>query len=416
MDLGTKRPMTPDRNQREKILNRVSRLVETKYFDPQFDESKWRSLVEERREPILRAATPEEFEKAVHELVSTLGTSHIAFFHRNVRPVPSRQAICATLQQCETPDGKRWMFADVQEQGPAHAVGIEPGDLLLSMNGQPIDATKPPAFPVGQGVTVSIRKKDGREIQAAISVPKPKSGRQPFSLPQPVVYSKLQDGVGYLKINMFPGLVGIDMSRDIDRAMASFRDCRGLVIDLRGNSGGGLGALRLMSYLTPDRLPVGHSVTRKRAKKGYDKERLARFGRIPAHKWELPWLALRYGFIDHSIALVTEGLGPQPFHGRIAILVNQHSASAAEMVAAFAQENRLATIVGTKTPGRLVGSRPFKLPEGYFLVLPVGAYLTWRGQTLEGIGVNPDIKVALSYDALIQKVDNQTQEALKLIR
>ncbi len=408
--------MTPDRKQREKILNRVSRLVETKYFDPQFDESKWRSLVEERREAILGTTAPEEFEKAVHELVSTLGTSHIAFFHRNVRPVPSRQAICATLQQCETADGQRWMFADVQEQGPAHAVGIEPGDLLLKMNGQEIDTTKPPVFSVGEGATVSIRKKDGQEIQAAIAVPKPKSGRQPFTLPQPVVYSKLEDGTGYLKVNMFPGLVGIDVSRDIDRAVASFQDCSRLVIDLRGNSGGGLGALRLMSYLTPDRLPVGHSVTRSRARKGYDKERLAHFGRIPAHKWELPWLALRYGFIDHSIVLVTEGLGPQPFHGRIAILVNQHSASAAEMVAAFAQENGLATIVGTKTPGRLVGSRPFKLPDGYFLVLPVGAYLTWGGQTLEGSGIQPGVAVELSYESLLQGDDSQIHNAVDLVR
>ena len=171
-----------------------------------------------------------------------------------------------------------------------------------------------------------------------------------------------------------------------------------------------------MSYLTPDRIPVGHSVTRKRAKKGYEKDKLVRFGRIPARKWELPLLALRYGFIDHSIALVTEGLGPQPFHGRIAILVNQHSASAAEMVAAFAQENGLATIVGTKTPGRLVGSRPFKLPDGYFLVLPVGAYMTWGGQTLEGSGIQPGVAVELSYESLLQGDDSQIHNAVDLVR
>ena len=155
------------------------------------------------------------------------------------------------------------------------------------------------------------------------------------------------------------------------------------------------------------------TVTRKRAKKGYDRERLVRFGRIPSHKWELPWLAVRYGFIDHSITLVTEGLGPQPFHGRSAILVNQHSASAAEMVAAFAQENGLAAILGTKTPGRLVGSRPFKLPNGYFLVLPVGAYLTWAGNTLEGLGVQPDVAIDLSYESIIRGQDNQREEAVR---
>jgi C-terminal processing protease CtpA/Prc len=124
---------------------------------------------------------------------------------------------------------------------------------------------------------------------------------------------------------------------------------------------------------------------------------------------------MRYGFIDHSIALVTEGLGPHPFHGRIAILVNQHSTSAAEMVAAFAQENGLATIVGTRTPGRLVGSRPFKLQEGYFLVLPVGAYLTWGGRILEGSGIKPDIELELSLETLLRGCNNQLDKALQIV-
>ena len=71
------------------------------------------------------------------------------------------------------------------------------------------------------------------------------------------------------------------------------------------------------------------------------------------------------------------------------VLVNEHSASASEMVAAFAAENGLARIVGTNTPGRLVGSKPFKLSHGYFLILPIGAYVTWQGKRLEGEGVRP---------------------------
>jgi carboxyl-terminal processing protease len=170
------------------------------------------------------------------------------------------------------------------------------------------------------------------------------------------------------------------VAHDIDQAVASFQDCDRLIIDLRGNSGGGIGGLRLMSYLTPEKLPIGYSLSRKRAKKGYRKEELTRFDRIPARKIALIGLALRYGFIDHSIALYTEGLGPQKFHGRIAMLVNEHSASASEMVAAFASENGLAKIVGTTTPGRLVASKPLKLSDGYFLTLPIGAYVTWQGR------------------------------------
>ena len=60
----------------------------------------------------------------------------------------------------------------------------------------------------------------------------------------------------------------------------------------------------------------------------------------------------RFAFADKSVMLLTQGLGPQSFHGRVAILVNEWTNSAGEMLAAFAAENNLATIVGQKTRGR----------------------------------------------------------------
>ena len=406
--------MTPDRHRREKILQRVSHLVETRFFDPDFDSAKWRDEIAARRDDILDSVDSVAFEQAVHDLLQTLGKSHTAFFHRNLRPVPSRQAICATINPCETPGGPRLMFADVQEEGPAQLAGIEPGDLLLSTDGEPVDPSKPPQFRVGNSVCLGIVKGNGQNAEVKFEIPNPKS-RQPFTLPKPVVHRTLREGVGYLKVNIFPGLVGIEVARDIDRAVSSLQDSRRLIVDLRGNSGGGLGALRLMSYLTADHRPIGYSLTRARAQRAYEKESLVRFSGIPSSKWQLPLLALRYAFRDHSIVLVTEGLSAQPFHGRIAILVNQHSASAAEMIAAFAQENGLARIVGVKTPGRLVGSRPFTLQDGYVVILPVGAYLTWSGQTLEGKGVQPDAVVELSYEAVTAGQDPQLDEALRLL-
>ena len=71
----------------------------------------------------------------------------------------------------------------------------------------------------------------------------------------------------------------------------------------------------------------------------------------PSHKATLIWLALRYGFIDKSILVVTEGFGPQKFHGRVVVLVNEHTASADEMVSAFAEENNLRQLSEEKIPG-----------------------------------------------------------------
>ena len=100
-------------------------------------------------------------------------------------------------------------------------------------------------------------------------------------------------GVGWLKVCMFPGAIGIDVARDIDKAIKSL-DCERLVIDLRGNTGGGIGCLRLMSYLTPDRVPVGYSVTRRRAEQAFSKEKLPVFDHIPSKKIGLIGLALKF--------------------------------------------------------------------------------------------------------------------------
>ena len=75
------------------------------------------------------------------------------------------------------------------------------------------------------------------------------------------------------------------------------------------------------------------------------------------------------------------------------ILVNEHTTEAAEMVARFAQENRLAVIVGSKTPGRLVSRSPSKLGFGYRLVVPVAAYVSAKGTQIEGNGIAPNIEV-----------------------
>jgi len=79
-------------------------------------------------------------------------------------------------------------------------------------------------------------------------------------------------------------------------------------------------------------------------------------------------------------------------------------------------ENQLARIVGTSTPGRLVGSKPFKLRYGYFLILPVGAYVTWQGKRLEGEGIKPQVEVALSYDAVATGRDNQLDTAIEIVK
>jgi len=228
-----------------------------------------------------------------------------------------------------------------------------------------------------------------------------------------VMISKIADGIGWLKVTKFPGAVGIDIAKQIDHAIQELRGCERLIIDLRGNAGGGLAFLRVMSYLTPERLPVGYSVTRARAETNYSKESLAIFNCIPSQKAALIWLALKFGFRDDSVSIVTEGLGAMPFHSRVALLVDESTTGAGERIAAFAQERKLAPVVGVRTAGRLICCSVYKVGHGYFVRIPARAWYTWSGELLEEKGVVPDYVVA---NGLEQAADVQLDQAIGVVR
>ena len=97
--------------------------------------------------------------------------------------------------------------------------------------------------------------------------------------------------------------------------------------------------------------------------------------------------------------------------GRVVILTNEHTVSAGEMVAAFAKENGLAKIVGTETAGRLIPGSGFKVGDGYMLVMPKAAYITWAGDRFEGHGILPHVEERWSAEDYRNGRDNQLLRA-----
>ncbi|HTU44802.1 MAG TPA: S41 family peptidase [Bryobacteraceae bacterium] len=381
---------------RKQILEKVDVIVRQKYFDPKFNGHDWRSLVDKHRDAILTANDQVAFEQQVNSLLAELGTSHTSFFHKGT-PVPSRNSINATFRSLQTADGPRWVFQDVQPGGPADLAGVRPGDSLISVGGQDCIPPKKPVFRMDAAIPVAVVHQNGqpKHLSLQLRTSEPKYSDCPYSEPKSVVAKTIEPGIGYLKVSMFPGIIGVDFAKDVDQAFGELRKCERLLIDLRGNPGGGIGALRLMSYLTPERIPVGYSLTRERAERGYRREDLPRFTGIPTYKWQLPLVASRFVGRDKSIVVVTEGKGGQNFHGRVVILVNEHTAGSAEMTAAFARENGLAKVVGTRTAGRLLGGKGFKIDD-YRLMIPIGAYVSWKGTRFEGNGISPDVEIEWS--------------------
>ena len=82
------------------------------------------------------------------------------------------------------------------------------------------------------------------------------------------------------------------------------------------------------------------------------------------------------------------------------------------MIVAFARENRLATIVGERTAGRLLAATSVKVGKGYRLALPTGAYYTWKGAVLEGSPIEPDELVEFDWRERRNGRDRQLEHVI----
>src|SRR5258706_9138378 len=412
----------PAPKDRAKIISTIKKLVSERHINvnnPNQDYRPWIALVDKSMPRLIDEDDKQAFESGVGELLRALGSSHTAFFHQRRDSVPAPYSINATLRAVDTPLGKRWMFVDVIEDGPTFQAGIHPGELLLSIASEQIIPPTSANFRIGGSHQLEIGTFGGDKRQVVVEVPnRAAKDRPPMIEPRSLSHRMLASDTGLVRVATFPGAVGQSFAKGLDAAVRDLKDhgVQRLIVDIRGNIGGGLGSLRLLSYLCPGNVEIGYSVTRARLRKGYRKERLTRIGKIPATKAELLMMAVRFKIFqkDRSMVLVTEGLGPQPFHGRTVVLINEHSHSAAEMVSCFAKENRLATLVGTRTAGEALGGANFKLAGGYILRMPVAGWHSWQGGCIEGRGGEAGLVVDKPPQSLASGTYTQLEKALEL--
>ena len=367
----------------------------------------------------MRCLVPESWDGA--RAGSELHTSHLGFFHSSARRASSRAALSATYLADETPYGKRWIFQDVHSGGAASNAGIEPGNFLLSVDDRDIVPPEHPVFPMGTQTKVQIVGNDDIQRTVFVNVAQPKGKELHFVEPTLVEFRRIEDELGYLKIAMFPGMVGVEVANEISSAIEELGEIDSIIIDLRRNTGGGIGALRVMSLLTPDRIPVGFALDKRRVRADLEteKQHFPRFSRIPSSQKALWSLSLKFApamMTKKPIVPETEALGVKPFHGNIALLVNRHTASAAEMIVAFARENGLAAVIGEKTAGRLLSATSVKVGQGFRLALPTGAYYTWKGSVLEGTPIEPDELVEFDWRERRLRKDGQLDCAIESLR
>lgn len=231
------------------------------------------------------------------------------------------------------------------EGTPSFRAGIRPGDVIAAIDGKSTDGmtsdivAKNLKGPKGTHVQVSVVR-DGQSKPLTFDLVRDE-------IPHPSVDLKyeIRPGVGYIHLTQFQETT----AQEVNQAIDSFPNLKGLVLDLRGNPGGLLSqAVEVCDHL----LAKGQTIVSQRGRAYPDQNYTA-----------------------------THGNGGKQFP--IVVLVNRNTASAAEIVSGALQDHDRALIVGETTFGKGLVQTVYNLSENTGLALTTYHYYTPSGRLIQ---------------------------------
>ena len=256
-------------------------------------------------------------------------------------------------------DEGKVVVVDPIEGAPAARAGILPGDVLLAVDGVPVD---------NEHLEKTVSRMRGRPGTVVHLTVQRDGVAEPleFALTRADIHvqtvrSELVDGrIGYIRITSFSNTTDEDLEAAalaLERQAAN--GLEGLVLDLRNNPGGVLeAAVDVADLFLAEGLIV----------RGTGRARQARFERYAGK-----------GDLLEEIPLV--------------LLVNGGSASASEIVAGALKDHGRALLVGTKTYGKGSVQTVMPIGEGRAIKLTTSLYITPSGAQINGVGIEPDVVV-----------------------
>lgn len=272
-------------------------------------------------------------------------------------------------------------IAECYEGGPGAEAGLQTGDVITAINDTDVTDME-----LSDVVSLIRENKDKTIVLTVFRENEEKSREISVDVTDvelPSVFGEMLDKkTGYIQITQFTGVTPQqykDMFAELkDKGMER------LVIDLRDNPGG---LLTSVCDILREILPEGLIV--------YTEE--------------------KYGNREEETCD-----GKHQLDMPLAVLVNENSASASEIFAGAVQDHEVGTIVGTTTYGKGVVQELRQLSDGSAVKLTVSNYYTPNGNSINKVGIKPDVEVKLASellnkDEITHEEDNQLQKALNVI-
>ncbi len=269
----------------------------------------------------------------------------------------------------------------VFDDSPAQKAGIKTGDIILKIDDKEVkdmevsDVASTLKSSKSKKATLTI-KRDGNEIVLDII-----KSTVPL---KSVSYEMLDNKVGYVIVDMFGESTYTEFVNALNNLEAN--GMKSLIIDLRDNGGGYLSTVLYMAseFLDSDKVIVQTRASDKIAPKLY-----------------------------HSVNNNTKNY-------KVVVLINENSASASEIMTAVLKEQYGATIVGKKSYGKGTVQLTKDLSNGGMLKYTTEEWLTSNGNSINDVGISPDVEVDLGEEylnnPLDKKNDAQLQKAIEVIK
>jgi len=355
------------------MLETISKDVKKHYYDAKFHGIDWDANVQKYRERIENAASLNRGLSEVAAALDALNDSHTFFLPP---PRPYKHDFGWQIGMV----GEKCFVLAVRPQSDADTKGIRPGDQVLTINGYVpqrdtlwkmnyvFNALRPqPALKVSL-TSPAGQRKDIELVAAMRELPKVRdlTGHGFFDYVRELQndldltktrYAELDGDILVIKL---PEFVLSEMG--VDSMMKKARHKNALILDLRGNPGGDVDTLdELVRNLFDHDIKICDRMTRENSKPQKAKT-----------------------------------IGKNAFSGKLFILVDSRSASAAEVLARVVQIEKRGTIIGDRSAGAVMEARHYPYRIGLDVVVFYGASITdadiimTDGKSLEKVGVSPD--------------------------
>ena len=259
------------------------------------------------------------------------------------------------------------------EDSPAYKAGLKTGDLVFEIDGKNVkgmtlsEAINKIRGPKGTTVKLSVlRKKTAAPLSFSIV-------RETIKNPS-IKFKLSNQDYPYLRITQFQENTGIDLAKNLKLISEQNKGpLKGLVIDLRNNPGGMVSSAVAVAaaFLEKDKLIVYSDGKTNNAK---------------MKLFANPYNYVEGGEKNDYLKDISEDYKKIP----IVVLVNNGSASAAEIVAGALQDHKRAIILGTQTFGKGTIQQLFPLKTGSAIKITIAKYYTPSGKSIQAKGILPN--------------------------